>query len=211
ARPAASIVGKNPVAYSRPSATWRRKCGTVIRPVVAKCTALCRWNGKSPSRIILRAIGPAHARTRMPVTAAYPTISRDSTRPRGRSATAVGCVVTRSDGSGCTVEDPHGVYDAFDVGVAELVVKREPKQSIADVFGHRAVAWAATHLRPHAGEVQRKVVKEGHDAARLEMCDERLPNLQRGEDHIEHMVRLLAVGRHDRQSHRVGGGPVGKP
>src|SRR5215212_5608419 len=56
--------------------------------------------------------------------------------------------------------------------------------------------------------MQRQVVKNGEDAGSLQMLDQPLAHPERGQQHVKHVVGLLAMLRHDREAHVVYHGPV---
>src|SRR3954466_8933658 len=71
------------------------------------------------------------------------------------------------------------IFDRIDntllLGVAELVVKRQSQQAIAEAFGDRAIAGLSTKLFAHVRQIQRQIMENAEDAARLEVRDQRRP------------------------------------
>src|SRR5580693_2724873 len=51
--------------------------------------------------------------------------------------------------------------------------------------------------------MERHIVKYAEDPVRLEVRDERLAELERRQDHIEHVIGLLTLGRDYRQAYTV--------
>src|SRR5205814_2271662 len=77
------------------------------------------------------------------------------------------------------------------VRLGELVIERQPQQTIAYILSHRAIAFFATELPAHAREMQRQVMKDSVYLASAKMCDQGLPLGQRSHHEIKHVVGLL--------------------
>jgi hypothetical protein len=71
-------------------------------------------------------------------------------------------------------ERTDGIHHTVQIAVAQVPVKRQPEQAIADVLGHRVITRPPAHLSPHSREVKGQVVEDAHDALRLQVRNERL-------------------------------------
>ena len=73
-----------------------------------------------------------------------------------------------------SIEVKQCLHDFFQIIRVEVIIKGQPQQAVAQVFGDRAVARAAAKLTAHLGEVQGQVVEDRQDAAAFEVGDQGL-------------------------------------
>ena len=84
-------------------------------------------------------------------------------------------------------------------GFRQIVVERQPKKAVADSLSHRTLARLAAGLPAHATEMQREIMKNAQDAPRLQVRNQSLTCLCRGQNQIKHVIGLFAVRRNTGQ------------
>ena len=92
--------------------------------------------------------------------------------------------------------------------VGERVEERQAQQAVAHVLSHPAAARLPAEPPAHLRKMQRDVVEDREDPAGFQVLDELLAVLHRAHEHVEHVIRLLAVRRNDGQAHAMVGGPA---
>ena len=97
----------------------------------------------------------------------------------------------------------NGFDRQFLLGVAQAVMERQPHQPVADIFGYGAIPGLAAKGSSHLGEVQGQIVEDSVNTEVTQILDEFLAQVKVRQQQIEHVIRLLGVGRDDGQLHTV--------
>ena len=78
-------------------------------------------------------------------------------------------------------------------------VYEQADQPVADALGHWAIARSSTEAPSHVRKMQRQIVEDTVNTAFTQKGDQTLPHFQSRQEQIEHMIRLLAMLRDERQ------------
>ena len=110
----------------------------------------------------------------------------------GRSVNGDG-LADHVSGSGSAAKFEQAFDDAHLICLGKFVIKRQPEQTVTDVLRYRATLGIAAVLPANIGKVQRQIVEYANDAARFQMSDQCLAALQIRQQHIIHVIGLVAV------------------
>ena len=90
-------------------------------------------------------------------------------------------------------ESQDGIQDLLLLFTTQIIVEWQADQLIADPFGDWTITGLATKTDPHIRKVEWQVMENTVDPVLLQVGDQPIPELQIGHQHVEHMVRLLAI------------------
>src|SRR4029077_10243179 len=96
-----------------------------------------------------------------------------------------------------------GLDHRVDVAVSHVGVEGEANQPFADLLGYRAVRERLNPLTERRA-MQWLIVKDGKNACRSQMVDQRISCRRCRHDHVKEMVWSLTVVWHERHLHTVG-------
>ena len=100
--------------------------------------------------------------------------------------------------------------DLILIGFRKAVEKRKAHQTITDRFRYRAVACLSSIVNTHDGQMKRQVVKHTENMPAFKVRDESRSCIQSRHQKIEHVIRLFALCRNNRQADLILLRPVGQ-